>query len=257
MSRTTLEERRRGFVTISAGNHGQAVAWCARRLASPCTVYVPETAVERKLRSMESMGAKIVKRPSREIMDSMTDNRMRQLGMTFVHPFGDPYVIAGQGTVGLEILEDLSETKTILVPVGGGGLISGISIAVHAKKPDIKVYAVQAKGADPLPKFFGSGELGDIGSPHTIADGIATTRVFKYMIPFFKENLAGALTVSDDEIKLAMKQILQESHAVVEPAGAASLAAAKKYYSQLVEPIVCIASGGNVNSQLLAELISS
>jgi len=134
MSRCTQDELRKGFVTISAGNHGQAVAWCAERLESACTVYVPEAAVERKVKSIETMGAKIVKRPVREIMDSMSDDRMYNLGMTFVHPFADPYVIAGQGTVGLEVLEDLEEVKTVLVPVGGGGLVNGIAIALKAKK---------------------------------------------------------------------------------------------------------------------------
>ena len=130
MSRSTGEERERGFVTISAGNHGQAVAWGAKKLGAACTVYVPTDAVRRKVESMESMGARIVRRPHQEIMEAMTDDRMAGLGMTFVHPFGDPQVVCGQGTVGLEILEDLPGVKSVVVPIGGGGLVSGFAQAV-------------------------------------------------------------------------------------------------------------------------------
>jgi threonine dehydratase len=257
MSRCTQDELRKGFVTISAGNHGQAVAWCAERLESACTVYVPEAAVERKVKSIETMGAKIVKRPVREIMDSMSDDRMYNLGMTFVHPFADPYVIAGQGTVGLEVLEDLEEVKTVLVPVGGGGLVNGIAIALKAKKAGVEVYGVQAEGAAPLPLFFETGKAEDIGEIRTIADGIATTKVFPYMAELFRRNLTGALTVNDEEIKLAMTHILNESHAVAEPAGASSLAAAVKYRTRLKEPIVCVVSGGNGDPELLSQLIKT
>jgi threonine dehydratase len=257
MSRCTRNQLTKGFVTISAGNHGQAVAWCAKRLESACTVYVPEAAVERKVKSIESMGAKIVRRPVSEIMDSMADNRMYQLGMTFVHPFADPYVVAGQGTVGLEILEDLEQVKTVLVPVGGGGLVNGIATALKAKKSGVKVYGVQAEGAAPLPPFLETGKAQDIDEIHTIADGIATTKVFPYMQELFRRNLEGAFTVSDEEIKLAMSHILKESHAVAEPAGASSLAAAAKYRTRLEEPIVCVVSGGNGNPDLLSQLVKS
>jgi threonine dehydratase len=255
MSRTTEDERRRGFVTVSAGNHGQAVAWCARRLGAACTVYVPEDAVQRKIDSMTSMGAKIVKRPHREIMDSMTDDRMWNLGMTFIHPFGDPHVVAGQGTIGLEILEDVPEPSSVVVPVGGGGLVTGIATALRARKPGVKIYGVQAEGADPLPRSFASGHPEWIGEPQTIADGIASMTVFEYMFPVLRENLEAAFTVTDAEMKEAMGTIMKESHVVPEPAGAASLAAVMKHRGELAEPIVCVVSGGNANPMILSEVL--
>jgi threonine dehydratase len=257
MSRSDEEERRNGFVTVSAGNHGQAVAWCAKKLGANCTVYVPEDAVKRKVASMERLGVKIVRRPHREIMDSMADDRMWKLGMTFVHPFADPYVVAGQGTIGLEILDDLPSVRTLVVPVGGGGLINGIAQSMKRVRPDIKVFGVQAEGAAPLPKSLASGAPEDVGDPKTIADGIGATQVYEYMLPLFKENLAGAFTVSDQEIKNAMKQLMFESHIVPEPAGAAGLAGALKHRAELQEPIVCVISGGNVDPRLAAEVLAS
>ncbi len=256
MSRSDEGERERGFVAVSAGNHGQAVAWSAKRLGAPCTVYVPTDAVQRKVDSMESMGAKIVRRPHREIMEAMTDDRMAKLGMTFVHPFGDPYVVAGQGTIGLEILEDLPEAKSIVVPVGGGGLVSGVAQAVRARASGVKVYGVQAEGAAPVPKSLVTGKAEDVGEPHTIADGIGATKVYDYMLPLLREHLEAALTVSDDEIRGAMKRILMESHVTPEPAGAASLACALKYAEKIPKPAVCIVSGGNADPALLASLLS-
>lgn len=256
MSRCSKEERDRGFVTVSAGNHGQAVAYCAKRLGAACTVYVPDDAVQRKVNSMESMGASIVRRPHREIMESMADDRMRKLGMTYIHPFGDPYVVAGQGTVGLEILDDLPDVRSVVVPVGGGGLVNGIAFAIKGRKPSARVYGVQAEGAAPLPKSLASGRPENVGDLQTIADGIGATRVFDYMFPLFKENLDGAFTVSDEEMKSAMKHLMSECHVISEPAGAASLAAVLKNSSSLEAPIACVVSGGNSDPQLLSEVMA-
>ena len=256
MSRSTAQEKQKGFLTISAGNHGQAVAWSAKRLGAPCTVYVPTDAVQRKVDSMEPMGAKIVRRPHREIMEAMADDRMGKLGMTFVHPFGDPLVVAGQGTVGLEVLEDLPGVKSIVVPIGGGGLAAGIAQAVRAKTPGVKVYGVQAEGAAPVPKSLATGKAEDVGEPHTIADGIGATKAYGYMLPILREHLEGAFTVSDDEMKAAMKRLMLESHVAPEPAGAASLACALKHAGEIPKPTVCVVSGGNAGPALLASLLS-
>jgi threonine dehydratase len=255
MSRASSTELRNGFVTVSAGNHGQAVAWSAMKLGAPCTVYVPEHAVQKKVESMESMGARIVRRPHHEIMESMTDDRMERLGMTYIHPFGDPCVVAGQGTIGLEILEDLPDLSTLIVPVGGGGLINGIAFGIKAKRPEVQIYGVQAEGAAPLPRSLKTGRAENVGPPRTIADGVAATMVFDYMLPLFKQNLSGAFAVNDDEIRHAMSLILNECHAVVEPAGATSLAAALKHRAELEEPIACVVSGGNGDPGLLAEIL--
>jgi threonine dehydratase len=256
MSRSTAEERGKGFVTISAGNHGQAVAWSAKRLGAPCTVYVPTDAVQRKVDSMESMGARIVRRPHSEIMEAMTDDRMAKLGMTFVHPFGDPLVVAGQGTIGLEVLEDAPRVKSIVVPIGGGGLAAGIAQAVRAKSPGVKVYGVQAEGAAPVPKALATGRAEDVGDPRTIADGIGATKAYEYMLPLLREHLEGVYTVSDDEIRGAMKALVLESHVAPEPAGAASLACARKHADDMPSPTACVVSGGNSDPALLASLLS-
>jgi len=255
VSTSTDQERKQGFVTVSAGNHGQALAWAAKKVGASCTVYVPEDAVERKVESIRSMGATIVRRPHQEIMESMSDDRMTKLGMTFVHPFADPKVVAGQGTIGLEILEDKAEVRTVVVPVGGGGLVNGIALAVKAKRPEVKFYGVQAEGAAPLPKSLLSGVAEDVGDPRTIADGIGATRVYDYMLPLFKKNLEGAFTVTDEELKHVMGRLAKESHVVVEPAGAAALAGALKHRKELEEPIVCVVSGGNVDLKLMHEIL--
>ncbi|MDG6988519.1 MAG: threonine/serine dehydratase [Nitrososphaerota archaeon] len=256
MSRSGREEMKRGFVTTSAGNHGQAVAWSAKKLGAACTVYVPTDAVQRKVDSMESMGAKVVRRPHHEIMEAMADDRMTKLGMTFVHPFGDPLVVAGQGTVGLEILEDFPGVKSVVVPVGGGGLVSGIAQAVRAKSPGVKVYGVQAEGAAPLPESLATGKAVDVGEPHTIADGIGATRAYDYMLPLLRENLERAFTVSDEEIRAAMRRLLLESHVAPEPAGAASFACLLKHRGEIPGPAACVVSGGNADPALLASLLS-
>ncbi len=256
MSRTTAEERNRGFVTVSAGNHGQAVAWCARHLGSKCTVWVPEDAVERKVKAMEAMGATIKRMPEVEIMNSMTDDRWERTQQTYIHPFGDRYVIAGQGTIGLEIIQDFPDVKTVIVPIGGGGLISGIGTAIKARKPEVKLYGVQAESAAPIVPSFKSGKPERIKAGKTFADGIATDRVFDYMWPILQEVTTGALVVSEDEMRGAIKHLTSEVHVVAEGAGAAALAAARRYADQLERPIVCIVSGGNIDNTVFGNIIS-
>lgn len=258
MSRASREERARGFVTVSAGNHGQAVAWCARRLQAECTVWVPEGAVQRKLDSMHAMGAEIRSLPHEAIMDAM-----RTLGFppdpakTYIHPFGDPFVVAGQGTVGLEIAQELPGVRTVLVPVGGGGLASGVATAVKALQPEARVYGVQAEGADPLPRSFESGRPEESGAPRTFADGMAATRVFEYMWPLLRDRLDGAMRVSDAELQRAVVHLAKECHVVAEGAGAAGLAAAWKHRGELEEPVVAVVSGGNLDPALLARFLSA
>ncbi|OFX18009.1 hypothetical protein A3K71_06920 [archaeon RBG_16_50_20] len=256
MSRTKAEERDRGFVTVSAGNHGQAVAWCARHLGSKCTVWVPDDAVEKKVKAMEAMGAMVQRMPEVEIMNSMTDDRWQKARETYIHPFGDRYVIAGQGTVGLEIIQDFPQVKTVIVPVGGGGLISGIGTAIKSTKPDVKIYGVQAELAAPIIRSFKSGRPERIESGKTFADGVAADRVFSYMWPIMQEVMDGALAVSEEEMRAAIRHLANEVHVVAEGAGSAALAAAWKYSSQLDKPVACIVSGGNIDNVVLSNILS-
>ena len=256
MSRATDEERKRGFVTVSAGNHGQAVAWSARMLGAPCTVWTPENAVQRKIDAMRAMGATVKHRSHDEIMDAMVTTELPFAdGATYVHPFGDPLVMAGAGTVGLEIARELAQAKTVLVPVGGGGLACGVATAAKALLPGAKVYGVQAEGAAPLPLSWKEGKPVATGAPKTFADGMAATRVFEYMWPVMRARLDGALGVSDDELQRAVVHLAKETHVVAEGAGAAGLAAAWRYRDQLEAPIVCVVSGGNIDPALLARFV--
>lgn len=256
MSRSKPEERARGFVTVSAGNHGQAVAWCARHLGSKCVVWVPGDAVEKKVNAMEAMGATVKRMPEVEIMNSMTDDRWEKAKEVYIHPFGDRYVIAGQGTVGLEIIQSLPEVKTVIVPVGGGGLISGIGTAIKSKKPDVKIYGVQAELAAPIIESFKSGKPERIEPGKTFADGVAADRVFSYMWPLMQEVMDGAFVVSEDEMRAAIKHLANEVHVVAEGAGSAALAAAWKYSSQVEKPVACVVSGGNLDNAILSNILS-
>ncbi|MCA1814682.1 MAG: pyridoxal-phosphate dependent enzyme [Halobacteriales archaeon] len=256
MRTANAEERERGFVTVSAGNHGQAVAWSARKLGAPCRVFVPEGAVQRKVDAMRGLGAEVRSLPHQAIMDSMNGTDFPHAdGMTFIHPFGDRLVLAGAGTVGLEVAQDLPAARTVLVPVGGGGLSVGIATAVKALCPGARVYGVQAEGAGPLPRSFASGKPEDVGPPHTFADGMAATRVFAYMWPLLRARLDGAFAVSEEELQRAVVHLAKECHVVAEGAGAAGLAAALAH-RELPGPVVAIVSGGNLDPALLAKFLA-
>jgi threonine dehydratase len=255
MSRCTPAERAKGFVTVSAGNHGQAVAWSAKRLGAPCTVWVPDTAVQRKVDAIKALGATVRTMPHEQIMASMTGDHFAKGPETFIHPFGDPHVVAGQATIGLEILEDLPEVASVLVPVGGGGLALGIALAIKSQKRRVKVFGVQAANAAPLARSWQTQKAEQVPTPKTIADGIAASRVFDYMLPHLLRSLDGVFTVTEDELRAAVRHLASESHVVAEPAGAAGLAAARQQAVALPKPIVCIVSGGNIAPELLRDIV--
>jgi threonine dehydratase len=193
--------------------------------------------------------------PHDEIMESMTGDRFAKEDATFVHPFGDPAIIAGQGTIGIEILDDLPDVATVLVPVGGGGLAAGIATAVKAHKHDVKVFGVQAANAAPLVEAYKTGREARVATPKTIADGIAASIAFDYMAPLLRARLDGVLTVGEDDLRAAVRHLALESHVVAEAAGAASFAAARAHPDTLKAPVACIISGGNIDPTLLARLL--
>lgn len=260
MAATTADERERGFVTVSAGNAGQAVAWAARRMGAPCRVWVPEGATRAKVESMRAMGADVRARPHEEIMDAMRDASLPDAlaeGRTYVHPFGHPLVLAGHGVIGLEIVRDLPDVATVLVPVGGGGLSSGIATAVKALRPSARVLGVQAEGSAPLPLSFERGEPSRVEDPRTFADGMKASRVFDYMWPVLRARLDGAVRVSEDELAAAVRHLARESHVVAEGAGAAALAAAWTLRESVPGPVVAVVSGGNIDADLLARILTA
>src|SRR5436309_5862622 len=170
--RLSDEERRRGLTTISSGNHGLSLAWAAKRLGIPCVVRVPEGAVARKVEAIRSPGAEVEPMPRAMLVLFHEEERWREWPQMFIHPFAHPHTIAGAGTLGWEIAEDVPDVRTVLVPVGGGGLVSGVAIAVKGRLPNAKVYGVQAEGAAPLPVTLRTGSAHSIEKPQTIADGI-------------------------------------------------------------------------------------
>ena len=257
----TLDEaaRARGVCTYSSGNHGQALALAARNEGLRAVVFMPEDAPPVKVAAARGYGAEV-----RFAGTTSTDRRtaaeaaVADEGLTVIPPFDDPRIIAGQGTVGLELMEDAPETGVVIVPVGGGGLASGVTIAVKAARPTARVIGVEPVGSDAWGAARAAGEPVDIPAPTTIADGLKPLRlgVLTY------EVLAGAgaesITVTDDEILDAMRFLASRARLIVEPSGAVGVAALITGKVTLEgETGVVVLSGGNVDPQLLARVLTS
>jgi threonine dehydratase len=247
------------IVAASSGNHGIAVAYCSRLLGKQCTVVVPEAAVKEKVEVIQEYGAEVVKfgkyhsdreAKAREIAD--------QTGATFVPPFDDPDVIAGQGTCGLEIAQQLDDFDSVIVPVGGGGLISGISIAVKSLKPSARVFGVEPTGAAKMQASLSAGRIVKIDEPKSVADGLIPASVGELTLEASQKNVDGMFSVPDEEILSAMKLLIQEAHIFPEPSGSAPLAVLSKAENsrKLGDRVVLVISGGNVSLSLLNRLLS-
>jgi threonine dehydratase len=247
------------IVAASSGNHGIAVAYSSRILGKQSTVVVPETAVKEKLDVIEENGAEVVKfgkyHADREAKAREIAN---QTGAVFVPPFNDPDVIAGQGTCGLEIVQQLDNFDSVIVPVGGGGLISGIAIAIKSLKPSSKVYGVEPSGATKMAASLNAGKLVRVEDPKSIADGLIPASVGELTLEACQKNVDGMFSVSDDEILSAMKVLIQEAHIFPEPSGSAPLAVLSKTDDsrKLGNRVVLVISGGNVSLNLLTKLFS-
>lgn len=246
----------RGVVTASSGNHGQAVAYAARHHGVPCLVVVPETVVAVKEAAIRGLGAEVMRcgTTSTERIE-----RARQVaeerGWLYVPPYDDPDIVAGQGTVGLEIIRQLPEVETVLVPIGGGGLTSGIALAVKSLRPQADVYAVEPEIADDTRRSLAAGHVVDIGETTTIADGLRTSHPGEFTFPIVRRHVSGVLTVSEAEIRVAVRHLAVLAKLVVEPSGAVAAAAAWNHRAPGTGPLVCVLSGGNVDPGLLAELV--
>ena len=256
ISRLTQEERRRGVTTLSSGNHGRAVAWSARRLGLRCVIRVPEGAAPQKLAAIRAEGAEVIPIPRSELIKVHEEETWRAWPETYLPPFAHPLMIAGNGTAGLEIAEDVPTARTVLVPVGGGGLAAGIAIAVKARLPSAKVFGVQPEGAASLPTAMKTGRGFHVERPATIADGIGVGLMLPPMAELLKRHLDGCLLVSDGEIRAAMRRLALEAKVVAEPAGAASFAAWTRHRDAIEGPAVAVVSGGNVDPGLLREVLA-
>jgi threonine dehydratase len=246
----------RGVYTASAGNMAQGVAWGARTLGIPCTVIVPDTAPATKLAAIERLGARIEKRPFDDWWRVIAEHGDRGLDATFIHPFADADVMAGNGTIALEILEDLPNARAILVPYGGGGLACGIAAGVRAAwpAPHPRVYACEVDSASPLDAAFRAGA--PTAAPYTpsFVDGIGSKRVADEMWPLASTLLDGSVVVSVPAVAGAVRLLVERARVVAEGAGAAAVAAALSWRDG-EGPVVCIVSGGNIDAKKLVEIL--
>jgi threonine dehydratase len=252
------EERQKGVVTASAGNHAQGVALAATRIGVDSTIVMPEYAPISKVKATRSYGGDVVLYG--EDYDEAAERAHeieREEGRTYVHAFDDDYVMAGQGTIGLEIYDELPEVDTVVVPIGGGGLISGVATALQGLDPSIRVVGVQAEGASSVAKSLAKGERIERDSVETIADGIATRTVGERTFEIIQERVDEVVTVSDSEIAVALTTLLERSKTLAEGAGAVALAAvieAKFDYAddEVIVPALC---GGNIDLNTLTNVI--
>jgi len=245
-------------VAASSGNHGIAVAYSSRLLAKKCTVVVPETAVREKVDTIAEYGAEVVKagRYSDE-REAKAKNIAEATGAAFVHPFNDADVIAGQGTCGLEIAHQLSDIDAVLVPVGGGGLISGVSTAMKAIRPKTRVYGVEPQGAPKLTEALKAKKIVTVPSPVSIADGLIPSALGKLTYEACSRNVDGSFTVSEEDIFRATKIMIREAKIFAEPSGATPLAPLLQGSSPPIgRRVVLVVSGGNVSHELLAKMLT-
>lgn len=240
--------------TLSAGNMSQAVAWSARRLGLRATAIMPDAAPEFKKQATRGYGAQIELIPRSEVMTAMQDGRFNDRP-GFIHPFNDPLVAAGNGTIGLEILEDMPDVDTIIVPVGGGGLVLGIACAVNAMRPEARIYGVQPLGGSALAVSLAAGAPRTAGYD-TFVDGAGAPFVVDQFFADYQRLLAGCLTPTDDETKAAMYRLAMKNKLVTEGAGALAVAAALALPREQRGKTVCILSGGSIDPSQLAEILT-
>ncbi|HEY6573251.1 MAG TPA: pyridoxal-phosphate dependent enzyme, partial [Candidatus Eisenbacteria bacterium] len=254
MTRMSPEELSKGVYTASAGNMAQGVAWNARRLGIPCDVVVPEHAPAAKLGAIERLGARITKVPFDDWWRVMVEHRHPGMRGHFIHPVSDPDVMAGNGTIGLEIAEDLPGVDTVLVPYGGGGLSCGIASALRAVSPATRVVACEVETAAPLAAALEAGHPVAIDYRPSFVDGIGGKGVLEEMWPLASALLAGSVTVTLAETAAAIRHLVERARLVAEGAGAASVAAARNGRAG-GGTIVCVVSGGNLDPAKLATIL--
>jgi threonine dehydratase len=239
--------------TASAGNMAQGVAWHARRLGIPCTVVVPDHAPQTKLAAIERLGARYIKVPFDEWWQVIVTHRYPGQEGLFVHPVSDPAVMAGNGTIGLEILEDLPDVDAILIPYGGGGLSSGIATAVRALKPDVKVYACEVETSAAFAAALAAGKPTKIDYKASFVDGIGSSAVLEEMWPLARRLLDGSLVSTLTEVAEAIRTLAERQRVIAEGAGAAPVAAALAGKAP-GRKIACVVSGGNIDFEKLMKI---
>ena len=252
------QQKAKGIIACSAGNHAQGVALSATKNGIKSTIFIPSTAPISKIEATKKYGANI------RLVDGVYDDAyneavkyQEETGAEFIHPFDDEDVIAGQGTIALEILEQLPQTDAVIVPIGGGGLISGIAFAIKALKPECKVYGVQAEGAASMFQSVEQNKRLELPTVHTFADGTAVKMPGKNTFDLCQKYVDKIVTVTDDEVATAILTLMEKQKLVAEGAGALSVAAAMFKKLPLDEKkAVCIISGGNIDVNILSRVIN-
>ena len=246
---------RTGVITASAGNMGQGVAWAARELEVPCTVVVPEGAAATKLSAIEALGGRVVVVPYERWWQAISDSSFPEVEGVFIHPVQDERVMAGNGTIGLEILEDLSEVDTVLVPFGGGGLSVGIASAVKGLQPEVPVYAVEPETGAPLTAALNEGEPRPVDYQASFVDGSGAPALLPEMWSLARGVLDGAFSVPIEDTAAAVRMLVERARVVAEGAGALALAAALAGRGGSGH-VVCVVSGGNIDTPKLAKILA-
>ena len=244
-----------GVYTASAGNMAQGVAWNARMMNIPCTVIVPDHAPQTKLDAITRLGAKFIKIPFADWWQVLVTRKFEGIKGLFVHPVSDPAVIAGNGTIGLEILEDLPGVDTVIVPYGGGGLITGIATAIKAIKPGTRIFASEVETAAPLAPSLYAGEPVKVDYTASFVDGMGSGGLLAEMWPLVSKLVDGSIVLSLKQIADAVKLLMERNRIVAEGAGGSSLAAALSGKGGSGKT-VCVISGGNIDAEKLIKILS-
>ncbi|MEM4727362.1 MAG: threonine/serine dehydratase [Candidatus Bathyarchaeia archaeon] len=257
ISQLAPEERDRGVITASTGNHGQSIAYASRLFGVKAYICVPENANPDKVEAIRSLGAKIIAEgrdfeEARLNAERLADER----GYRYIHSGNEPHLIAGVGTIGLEIIEDLPDLDAVIVPVGGGSGAAGVSTVIKAFCPEVEVIAVQAEKAPSVYLSWKGGRIVETDTAETMADGLATRRAFELPLEIMRKQVDDFVLVSEEEIRNAIRLYVEKAHTIAEGAGAASLAAGYKLRERLKgEKVVLILSGGNITAKTLREIL--
>ena len=255
IARLSPGELERGVLTASAGNMAQGVAWCARSLGIPCTVVAPETAPETKIKAIERLGGRVIKVSFAEWWQAFAERSFPGVAGTFIHAFDDPHVMAGNGTIALEILEDLPDVDAVVIPWGGGGLTCGIAAAMRELRPQCRIFAAEVETAAPLTASLAAGTPTEVDYQPSWVDGIGAKAVFPEMFERARRLIDGSLVADLNSVAEALRLLITHNHIVAEGAGACPVACALSGQAGTGK-IVCIVSGGNIDPAKLARLLN-
>jgi len=250
------DDRAAGVVTLSAGNAGAAAALAARLHGVPCAVVVPADGVPRKLRAIEALGAEVVRVEQRSELEAAVERLQRERGLAFVHSYDEPEIVAGQGTVALELLEQVGELDALVVPTGGGGLLAGCAVVLQALSPQTRLFAAEAEGAATLAPSLAAGRVVRRSQVATIADGLATSTYGRHTFALAAPAVERSVTVGEQEILDAIALVWERLRLAIEPASAVAVAALRRLQPALAgQRVAVVLTGGNVEPRLLGEAL--